>query len=332
MEIIMKKKLLALTITAATLFASTQAAAEVSLSFASDITVDLSAFVGDASNLHDGLFGSGDIDNKTGKFDDLGFTGMWATSIYDYNDTSVDGAFFDTNIGSELAAYGVPGTYSSAAGGGSTVALSLPIAPGQTNIDALNPISDTVLGSTADDEGYGTSWFFTTEFHIDGTLAGGLPDYTGGSFDIIFNSAVGGVGDGETVLSGNFNRDSVVVDGTATSAASAQLWFNITSAKADLFTVYSSPSDLVGTDLSTLAGVAGPEFRLAFVTDPAVPTPESLALVDTNFIGGANVGDVAIRQTTLDGSGQLPTSVPEPGSLALLGIGLMGLASRRFKL
>jgi hypothetical protein len=340
MEIIMKKKLLALAITATTLFASTQATAEVTLSFANDLTVDLAAF-GNAANFFDGAvfpgpWGNGDADDVTAKFDDFGFTGMLATSIYDYNDGSVAGSFFDTNITSELNEYGVTNTagaggtnFTSLAGG--TVNLALPVVPTQTNIDTLNPISDSSIGSPLDDEGYGTTWFFTTEFHIDGTLGASAPDYTGGFFDIIFNSAIGGVVTTETVLTASFDRDSVVVDITATSAASAQIWFDITSAKTGLFTMYDTPGSTGGQDLSVLAASADkPEFRLAFNVDPAIPTPASLADVDSGNFGFIDNGRAAIRQTILDGSAQINT-VPEPGSLALIGLGLLGLASRRVK-
>jgi hypothetical protein len=329
----MKKAILALTLAATGLLTSAQSSAEVTIDFAHDMTIDLSVF-GNNTNFFDvvdplsffATLGNGDNNDVTAKFDDIGFSGLWATSIYDMSDSSVFGSFFDTNVASDLAAYGVPGTYPSLASidagtpGFSTVSLTTPTAT-QNKIEALNPVSDPSLFSTNDDEGYGSSWYFSTEFRIDGTLNSTTPNYTGGHFNLIFNSVIGGSTTQETVLEAAFNRDSVAVDGTDSSAASAQMWFDITSAKAGLFTTYSSNGS--ATDLGTLALTDNaPEFRLAFIIDPAIPTAEQLAFVDNQN------GPVAVRQTTLDGSGQL-SKVPDPASIALLGLGLLALASRK---
>lgn len=328
----MKKTILALTLATTGLLTSAQSSAEVTIDFAHDMTIDLSVF-GNSANFFDInpmlptiSFGNSDSDDVTAKFDDIGFTGLWATSIYDMSDGDILGDFFDTNVASDLVAYGVPGTYPSLASlialtpGSTTVALSAPSAT-QDRIQALGPITDTTFNSLSDDEGYGTSWYFTTEFRIDGTLGATTPNYTDGHFNLIFNSVFDGATTQETVLEAAFNRDSVVVDGTGSSAASAQMWFDITSAKAGLFTTYSSNGS--AADLGTLALTDdAPEFRLAFIIDPAIPTAEQLAFVDSQN------GPVAIRQTTLDGSGQL-LQVPEPASIALLGLGLLGLASRK---
>ena len=326
----MKRTLLALTLVATGLLTSAQSSAEVTINFAHDMTIDLSVF-GNSANFFDAVApsltaGSGDSDDTTAKFDDIGFSGLWATSIYDMSNGSVFGNFFDTNVASELAANGVPGTYPSLGSiiagtpGATNVALTAPN-PTQNRIVALNPITDPSLFSTSDDEGYGTSWYFSTEFHIDGTLGLTKPDYTGGYFNLVFNSVIGGLTTQETVLEASFNRDSVVIDPMSTTAASAQMWFDITSAKAGLFTTYTANGTANDLAALTLANQA-PEFRLAFNIDPAVPTAEQLAYV------ASPTGDMAIRQTTLDGSGQLP-QVPEPASIALIGLGLLGLASRK---
>tara|TARA_R110002167_G_scaffold22064_10_gene79396 strand:+ start:53126 stop:54178 length:1053 start_codon:yes stop_codon:yes gene_type:complete len=343
----MKKLTVACAVAMVTL--SGAANAKVTISFGEDIFFDLTTVVAVTApaSAYDRCFGPGltlctganDADLKTGVFDDIGFTGMLATSIYDFSDNLVTGQFFDTNKAAELAAAGIPSTPETLAaviadgpGGANATTLSLvtPIHPTQVDIDGLNPISDSNLGAPgADDEGFGSTWHIDTEFRIDGVLGAVLPDYQSGSFNLIFDD---GVAPAFSILTATFERDIVGLAANGVTAT-AELFFNIDFAFAGLFWLDDGVNPAV--DLSTVAGVdptTGPELRVAFNVDPATPTADQLGYVTSaaSFVDeGAAAGQadkVVIRQTTLDGSAQIP-SIPEPGTLALFGLGLVGLGA-----
>lgn len=308
----MKKLTLASVATASLLVSSGQA-------LAADLYLDLGAF-GDgvaAGNLHDEsrFIGAPDANSATGIFSEFGFSQLLATSIYDFSDGDVLGSFYDTNIPAELGFAGVP-TSGLALDGLTTVDLVLPnTAPavGQSDIDALSPL---VPPLATDNEGFLQTWDLQVAYHFDGTLTPGGPVYTGGTFDVFFNSLIDDTED-RLVLTGTLTGSSI-------TAANLDLFFDITFAEAGFLFIEQG-----GAFVDAAAGIPTgnyAEFQLDTNVNPPIPTPDQLLLV---VDGGGNPN--AIRQTTLDGS--VTAQIPEPGTLALFGLGLLGLgatARRKF--
>jgi hypothetical protein len=112
-----------------------------------------------------------DADTKTALFDELGFTGLRATSVYnDVNNNDVvdsGDTIYDTNINSLLATYYPSGTYT-AIDGTTSRTLFEPLTFGESNLDGLNPLS--IIGD--DVEGFGTQWALYIQYELFGTYDG----------------------------------------------------------------------------------------------------------------------------------------------------------------
>jgi len=304
------KKLTKLALVTAVLFAGSTSASQIQL--------DLTQFGGNAHDIGTILFpGAFDADFVTESFSEFAFSGLWATSVYDLTDGSIAGNFYDTNIQRELVAAGIPlgGISGNALDGttpislrhsecnvqvGGVVSGSLG-AGAECDVDALNPIAPPNGGNA---EGFGVSWDFQVEYHFDGILGGSGPNYTGGFMNVYFNSRIDNSQD-KLAFSANLTHSTLDV-------ANLGLFFDITFAEADFLNFWGG-SDFV--DVADTLGSGGvPRIVIDTNVNPPIPTSSELLLVGNN----------GIRQSTLDGS-MNGVTIPEPGSIALIGLGLFGL-------
>jgi hypothetical protein len=281
---------------------------------------------------------NGDGDSVTAAFYELGYSGTNATSIYQAG-LAIGSTVIDTNIASILQAYGVAlGTNSYATAG--TVVFPSPPAPapftpatvnlnGSTpanagrNIDSLNPLAgpyDPADPVATDTEGLneGGGFRLTYDYYLVGTLGAGGAVFNDGYFNVFYDDLVTPAVDNTQVLRVNVTGSTLQTANLDIFGLVSFDWDgdnvnDCTTAFCQNFWNFQTGSP---SDWYSLAG-SGVELSMQLDTNVNPPFPTLASLGVTN--GGQNW----VRQTTLDGS--IRFSVPEPGTLALLGLGLMGL-------
>lgn len=274
-----------------------------------------------------------DGDSVTANIKQLGITGTLATSYY-FGLPAPGTVVIDTNVAAAMAGTFASGNYLSI--NGTPVTLNNTPSFGERDVDSLNPL---VTGLN-DTEGYGfpLGYRFFYEYTLLGAVnaAGNAVDFTSGFFNLFMvDLNLGGV----PQMAGARQVMRVNVTGSLTQAANLNVFGNVDYSWCDPVPGCSTEVQNLFNDVATndsffnIWKSSTPPPVISFVldtnVDPPVPTASQLvALADCSALGAGPVGCL-VRQTTLDSS--VTFAVPEPGSLALIGLGALGLGLRRRK-
>jgi hypothetical protein len=290
-----------------------------------------------------------DANSVTGNIQSLGVSDLLATSVYNVVETiaggdpvddpalcngscvntpgpnfpfEIFGGFTDTNNVTTLSYLPASGP---AIDGITPVTIDAPInAPpaggANTQIQNLTPL----IGGASDNEGWSDSWILDTDYTLNGILLPAGPKYTSGTIDFYFQELINL--DGVLGLTRTLAL-TLTLTGSDIAAANLDLFFDLTYALPGFLLVNPSGDGVTWVDASTLLG---PPTKVVAKLDtnvnPPIPTVNQLLAIDTDGSGSV---DAYVRQTDLNATIIFGQPIPTPGTLFLLGSGLLGLAARR---